>query len=97
MLLGAGVEDELVGGDSHIGHSACHVVGRAVDDEVTKERLPLPECAIERIHRVQLVEAVEERLLRVWEELLQIHSCALRSKFALVAEIEALVTVSVDE
>lgn len=97
VLLRAGVEDELIGWDTHIGHGTRHVVGRTIDDEVTKERLPLPECAVERIHWVQLVEAVEERLLGIWEELLQIHRSALGGKFALVAEVETLVAVSVDE
>lgn len=70
VLLAAGVEDELVSRHAHVAHRAGHVVRGAVDDEVSKNGLALPESAVERICRVQLVETVEEVLLGVWEQLL---------------------------
>ena len=53
--LGAGVEDQLVCRDACIAASGSHVVRRAIDDEVAKERLALPESAVVSFGRVELV------------------------------------------
>lgn len=97
MLLGAGIEDELVRRDAHVAHRAGHVVRGAVDDEVAEDCLALPESAVVRIRRVELVQTVEEVLLGVWEELLQVHCSSCGGQFALVAEVESFVTVAIDE
>jgi hypothetical protein len=77
VRLGAGVEDELVRWNTHVAHRAGHVVGGTVDDEVAKECLALPEGAVERIFRVQLVQPIEEVLFGVGEEFLQVRCGAL--------------------
>jgi hypothetical protein len=97
VRLGAGVKDELVSRDSHVTHRAGHVIRRTVDDEVAKECLALPECAVERIFRVQLVQPIEEVLFGVGEEFLQVRCGALGGQLALVAEAIAFVAVAVDE
>lgn len=48
VQLRAGVEDELVRWLAGVGRRAGHVIGGAVDDEVTEEILALPESAIVR-------------------------------------------------
>ena len=77
VRLGTGVEDEFVSRDAHVTHRASHIVRRTIDDEVAEEGLALPESAVERVGRVQLVESIEEVLLGVGEEFLQVRGCAL--------------------
>ena len=95
--LVAGVEDHFVRWDALIGHSGCYVRSWAVDDKVTKERLALPECAVISFDRVELIQTIEEMLLCVREQLLEVCGCALRGKYALVAEGESFVAVAVNQ
>lgn len=95
--LGASVEDQLVSRDACVAAGGSHVVGWAVDDEVAEERLALPESAVVGFGRVELVQAVEEVLLGVREQLLQVCGRALGSQDALIAEGEAFVAVAVDQ
>lgn len=97
MQLTPSIEDKFIRRHASIAHSARHIVGGAGDDEIAKEGLTLPERAVEFTNRIQLVEAVEERLLGVGEQLLQIGRGALLSQLALVAEDVAFVAVAVDE
>lgn len=97
MQLTASIEDEFVRRHASIAHSARHIVGGAGDDEIAKEGLTLPESTVELREGIQLVEAVEERLLGVGEQLLQIGRGALLRQLALVAEDVAFVAVAVDE
>jgi len=46
VQLVASIENELVYWNAHVTHSASHVIGRAVDDVVTVQRLALPERAV---------------------------------------------------
>jgi hypothetical protein len=55
VQLRASVEDEFVRWLARVGHCAGHVVGWAVDDVVAEEVLALPESAVVRFQRVELV------------------------------------------
>lgn len=96
VLLRAGIEDQLVSRDTPVAHCARHVVSRTVDDEITEQRLALPESAVVGIGWVELIQTIEKVLLGVGEELLQIHLCALGRQLALVAEVETFIAVTVD-
>lgn len=87
MQLRAGVEDELVRRLSGVGHCAGHVVGWTVDDVVSEEVLALPESAIVRFERIELVQPVEEGLFGDGEEGLEIFLCTFGGCYALVAVV----------
>jgi hypothetical protein len=97
VLLGSSIEDELVSRDAHVAHRASHVISRAIDNEIPKDRLALPESAVERIGRVKLVQPIEEVLLSIREELSQVRCGAFGGQLALVTKVKAFVAVAVDE
>ena len=71
------IEDHFVRWDAFIGHGGSHVVGWAVDDEIAKERLTLPEGTIVGSGRVELVQTIKEVLLGVREQLVEVCGCTL--------------------
>ena len=77
MSLVAGVEDQLVCRNAGVATGGCHVVGWTIDDEVAEERLASPESAVVGFGRIELVQAIEEVLLGVGEQLLEVCGCAL--------------------
>jgi hypothetical protein len=97
VQLRPGVENEFVRRQARVGHSGCHVVSRTVDNEIPKERLTLPESAVESIPRVKLVQTIEKRRRRGRPQSLQIGLRLARRCNALVAVVVAFVAVVVDE
>lgn len=97
MELVSSVEDHFVRWDALISHGGCHVTSWAVNDKVTEERLALPESAVEGFGWVELIQAVEEMLLSIREQLLEVCCCALGGQDALVAEGESFVALAVDQ